>query len=129
MSSTICASSLATRTRTPTFATSGPMAAAPLTPGMFSSQDSGSPCTTTYILYRKGSMSFKSSNARRESITRRAAMRLGGLRVITAGGVTAGIDAALYLVSALVSEESANEVARVMNWTWTKGTVVDGLDV
>lgn len=77
---------------------------------------------------RKGSMSFKSSG-RRESITRRAAMRLGGLRVITSGGVSAGIDAALYLVSALVSDESAAEVARVMQWTWTKGIVVDGLDV
>lgn len=74
-------------------------------------------------------MSFKGSNTRRESIARRAAMRLGGLRVITSGGVTAGIDAALYLVSVLVSEESANEVARVMQVTWTKGIVVDGLDV
>ena len=74
-------------------------------------------------------MSLKSSNSRRESITRRAAMRLGGMRVITAGGVSAGIDAALYLVSVMVSEESANEVARKICWTWTKGTVVDGLDV
>lgn len=74
-------------------------------------------------------MSFKSSNSRRESITRRAAMRLGGLRVITAGGVSAGIDAALYLVSVMVSEESANEVSRKICWNWTKGTVVDGLDV
>ncbi|ROW16564.1 hypothetical protein VPNG_01650 [Cytospora leucostoma] len=78
---------------------------------------------------RKGSMSFKSSNARRESITRRAAMRLGGLRVITSGGVSAGIDAALYLVSILVSEESAREVARRLQWQWTTGIVVDGLDV
>lgn len=74
-------------------------------------------------------MSFKSSNSRRESITRRAAMRLGGLRVITSGGITAGIDASLYLVSALVSEESANEVARILCWNWIRGTVVDGLDV
>ncbi len=56
-------------------------------------------------------------------------MRLGGLRVITSGGVSAGLDAALYLVSALVSEESAVEVARVIQWTWNKGVVVDGLDV
>ncbi|KLU86197.1 hypothetical protein MAPG_05214 [Magnaporthiopsis poae ATCC 64411] len=77
---------------------------------------------------RKGSMSFKSSG-RRESITRRAAMRLGGLRVITSGGNSAGIDAALYLVSALVSDEAADEAARVMQWTWTKGVVIDGLDV
>ncbi|KAK3318500.1 class I glutamine amidotransferase-like protein [Apodospora peruviana] len=78
---------------------------------------------------RKGSMSFKGSNTRRESIARRAAMRLGGLRVITSGGVAAGIDATLYLVSILVSEETANEVARMMQVTWTKGIVVDGLDV
>jgi hypothetical protein len=74
-------------------------------------------------------MSFSASNKRRESIARRAAMRLGGLRVITSGGVSAGIDAALYLISALVSDESAAEVARNMQWTWTKGIVVDGLDV
>lgn len=73
-------------------------------------------------------MSFKGAS-RRESIARRAAMRLGGLRVITAGGVAAGIDASLYLVSVLVSEESANEVARIMQVTWTKGVVVDGIDV
>lgn len=78
---------------------------------------------------RKGSMSFKGSNTRRESIARRAAMRLGGLRVVTAGGVSAGVDAALYLIGALVSDSSAEEVARVMQWTWNKGVVVDGLDV
>ncbi|CAK7206534.1 hypothetical protein SEUCBS139899_009330 [Sporothrix eucalyptigena] len=77
---------------------------------------------------RKGSISLKGST-RRESIVRRAAMRLGGLRVITAGGVSSGVDAALYTISALVSEESANEAARIMQWNWTKGVVVDGLDV
>jgi len=56
-------------------------------------------------------------------------MRLGGLRVITSGGVAAGIDAALYLVGVLVSEESANEVARVMQVDFKKGIVVDGIDV
>ncbi|KAI1302284.1 ThiJ/PfpI family protein [Xylaria venustula] len=78
---------------------------------------------------RKGSISFSSSNARRESIARRAAMRLGGLRVITSGGVSAGLDAALYLVSILVDDDTANEVARVMQHNWIKGIVVDGLDV
>lgn len=78
---------------------------------------------------RKGSMSFKGSNSRRESIVRRAAMRLGGLRVVTAGGNSAGIDASLYLVSALVDDECAQEVARTMQWSWNKGVVVDGLDV
>ncbi|KAM0484501.1 hypothetical protein ACHAPX_001927 [Trichoderma viride] len=78
---------------------------------------------------RKGSISFKESNTRRESIARRAAMRLGGLRVITAGAHGAGVDAALYLVSALVDEQCAEEAARSMQWNWTKGVVVDGLDV
>ena len=77
---------------------------------------------------RKGSISLKGAS-RRESITRRAAMRLGGLRVITAGGISSGIDATLYTIDALVSEDAANEVARVMQWNWTKGVVVDGLDV
>lgn len=77
----------------------------------------------------KGSISFKESNTRRESIVRRAAMRLGGLRVITAGGQSAGIDASLYLVSALVDDKCAEEVARLLQWTWNKGVVVDGLDV
>jgi transcriptional regulator GlxA family with amidase domain len=77
---------------------------------------------------RKGSMSFKGAT-RRESIVRRAAMRLGGLRVVTTGAVASGLDASLYLVSILVSEESANEVARSMQLNWTKGIVVDGLDV
>ena len=74
-------------------------------------------------------MSWKGSNSRRESIVRRAAMRLGGLRVITAGGNSAGVDAALYLVSALVDDDCAAEVTRIMQWTWNKGIVVDGLDV
>ena len=62
-------------------------------------------------------------------MTRRAAMRLGGLRVVTSAGVTSGIDAALYLVSILVDEDAANEVARSLQHNWVKGTVVDGLDV
>ncbi|KAL1302434.1 hypothetical protein AAFC00_002827 [Neodothiora populina] len=78
---------------------------------------------------RKGSFSFKQSNSRRESNARRANLKLGGLRVITSGGVTTGFDAALYLVSALVSYESANEVARVMQYEWHKGVVVKGIDV
>ncbi|EPE31721.1 Class I glutamine amidotransferase-like protein [Glarea lozoyensis ATCC 20868] len=78
---------------------------------------------------RKGSNAWKESNTRRESTIRRAALRLGGLRVITSGGVSAGIDAALYLVSVMVNEDVANESARVMQHTWQKGIVVDGIDI
>ncbi|KAM0197715.1 hypothetical protein ACHAPA_002630 [Fusarium lateritium] len=78
---------------------------------------------------RKGSMSFKDSNTRRESIVRRAAMRLGGLRVVTSGGASSGIDASLYLVSALIDDATALEVSRRLQWNWNKGVVVDGLDV
>ncbi|KAF2814835.1 class I glutamine amidotransferase-like protein, partial [Mytilinidion resinicola] len=77
---------------------------------------------------RKGSNAWKESR-RRESIARRASMPLGGMRVITTGGVTAGLDASLYLVASLVSHESAEEVARVMQYTWIKGVTVDAIDV
>lgn len=77
---------------------------------------------------RKGSFAMKESR-RRESIARRASMPLGGTRVITTGGVTAGLDASLYLVGSLVSHESALEVARQLNYTWIKGVTVDAIDV
>lgn len=78
---------------------------------------------------RKGSEARKMSNARRESILRRSTMRLGGMRVVTAAGSTCGIDAALYIVSALVSYESADQVANRMQYEWKKGVVVDSIDV
>lgn len=77
---------------------------------------------------RKGSNAWKESR-RRESIARRAELPLGGMRVITTGGVTAGLDASLYLVGSLVSHESALEVARVMQYSWVKGVTVDAIDV
>ncbi|KAF3936935.1 hypothetical protein ABW19_dt0207488 [Dactylella cylindrospora] len=76
---------------------------------------------------RRGSLSHKLS-ALPENVTTRASRRLGGLRVITAGGITSGIDAALYVVSAYVSVESAEEVARIMQYDWEKGVVVDSID-
>lgn len=78
---------------------------------------------------RKGSMSWKEANTRRESILKRSALRLGGLRVVTTSGITSGIDGALYMVGALVSDDSAKEVARIMCYEWNKGMVVDGTDV
>ena len=78
---------------------------------------------------RKGSNAWKESVKRRESNARRASLRLGGLRVITSGGVTSGLDASLYLVAAMVSHESAQEVARVLQYTWNKGVTVEGIDV
>lgn len=78
---------------------------------------------------RKGSEARKMSNARRESIIRRSSMRLGGMRVVTAAGSTCGIDASLYLVSALVSYESAAAVSEKMQYEWRKGVVVDSIDV
>lgn len=77
---------------------------------------------------RKGSDAWKLSK-RRESIVKRAQLPLGGLRIITSGGVASGMDAALYLVAALVSHESALEVARYTQFNWTKGVTVEGIDV
>ena len=78
---------------------------------------------------RKGSNAWKESIKRRESNARRATLRLGGLRVITSGGVTSGLDASLYLVAAMVSHESALEVARLLQYSWSKGVTVEGIDV
>lgn len=77
---------------------------------------------------RKGSNAWRDSR-RRESIIRRASMPLGGMRIITTGGVTAGLDASLYLVGSLVSHDSALEVARIIQYTWVKGVTVDAIDV
>ena len=78
---------------------------------------------------RKGSNAWRESVKRRESNARRASLKLGGLRVITSGGVTSGLDASLYLVAAMVSHEAAEEVARVLQYSWNKGVTVDGIDV
>lgn len=78
---------------------------------------------------RKGSNAWKESLKRRESNARRASLRLGGLRVITTGGVTSGLDASLYLVAAMVSYDSALEVAENLQYSWKKGVTVDGIDV
>lgn len=78
---------------------------------------------------RKGSNAWKESVKRRESNARRAALKLGGLRVITSGGITSGFDASLYMVAAMVSHESALEVAKVLQLSWNKGVTVEGIDV
>ena len=78
---------------------------------------------------RKGSNAWKESVKRRESNARRASLRLGGLRVITSGGVTSGLDASLYLVAAMVSHECSQEVARILQYAWNKGVTVEGIDV
>ncbi|KAK5462986.1 hypothetical protein LTS15_002698 [Exophiala xenobiotica] len=78
---------------------------------------------------RKGSLARRESNARYENLVRRKSLKLGGMRVITSGGSVSGIDASLYLVSALVSLECAQEVARLMQYDWVKGVVVDAIDV
>jgi putative intracellular protease/amidase len=77
---------------------------------------------------RRGSEAFKAAR-RRESVVKRANMPLSGLRVITSGGITCGMDATLYLIAALVSIESAERAAEVMQYKWQKGVCVEGMDV
>ncbi|KAF2436812.1 class I glutamine amidotransferase-like protein [Tothia fuscella] len=90
--------------------------------------DLSNPQARRKSIARKGSDAFKLSK-RRESLVKRQNMKLGGLRVITSGGVAAGMDATLYLVAAMVSIEAAHEVARVTQYTWAKGVTVEGVDV
>jgi len=77
---------------------------------------------------RRGSEAFKMAR-RRESFVKRSNMPYGGLRVITSGGVTAGMDAALYLVAALVSIEEAEFVADALQFKWQKGVCIEAIDV
>ena len=77
---------------------------------------------------RKGSNAWKDGK-RRESIMKRAKLPLGGLRLITTGGVTSGMDASLYLIGALVSVDQAIEVSRQLQYLWQKGVTVEGIDV
>ena len=56
-------------------------------------------------------------------------MRLGGLRVISSGGVTSGIDASLYLVAAMCRYEASEEISRFLQYKWEKGVTVEGIDV
>lgn len=78
---------------------------------------------------RKGSNAWKEANTRPEGLGRRSSLRLGGLRMMTSGGASCGMDAALYLISIMVSEESAKEVERLAQHKWVKGVVVDGIDI
>jgi transcriptional regulator GlxA family with amidase domain len=57
-------------------------------------------------------------------VVNKPAESLGGMRVITAGGVTAGIDAALYVVGSQHSEASMKSIAEIMQWTQTHGDVM-----
>jgi transcriptional regulator GlxA family with amidase domain len=77
---------------------------------------------------RRGSEAFKQAR-RRESLVKRSELPLGGLRVITSGGVTAGMDAALYLVAAHVDILGAERVAKNMEYKWQKGVCVEAIDV
>lgn len=43
---------------------------------------------------------------------------MDGHKIITAGGVSAGIDGALYLVKRTISEEHAQKAAELINYTW-----------
>ncbi|SZF00895.1 unnamed protein product [Blumeria hordei] len=60
----------------------------------------------------------------RKDTSPRASGRPKGLRVITSGGITCGIDASLYLVRTLVSSEAAVEVGRIMMYECKQGIIV-----
>lgn len=49
-----------------------------------------------------------------------------GVRIISSGGVSCGIDAALYIVKLHAGEEEAKKVAQQLDYAWrkTEGFVV-----
>ncbi|KAK3317129.1 ThiJ/PfpI family protein [Cercophora scortea] len=52
-----------------------------------------------------------------------------GVRIISSGGVSAGLDASLYLVKSLYGEEEALDTAEMLDYVWRKtdGVVLDGM--
>ncbi|KAM3422082.1 hypothetical protein BST61_g2458 [Cercospora zeina] len=52
-----------------------------------------------------------------------------GMRILTSGGISCGIDASLWLVAQLVGLEEARGVAKMMDYRWAfdeQGTVTEG---
>ncbi|TVY25707.1 Isonitrile hydratase [Lachnellula hyalina] len=47
-----------------------------------------------------------------------------GLRIITAGGVSCGMDASLWLIREVAGLESAQRVAEIVQYAWRQGVVV-----
>ena len=90
-------------------------------PFVFAKQPDGRRKSVT----RKGSNAWKESVKQQESYVHRASMKLAGLHLITSGRVTSGLDASLYLVAALVSHDSAQEVVdltvQLEQWRFGQG--------
>jgi len=47
-----------------------------------------------------------------------------GLRIITAGGVSCGLDASLWLVGEVAGTDSRERVAQVVQYAWREGFVL-----
>lgn len=47
-----------------------------------------------------------------------------GLRIITAGGVSCGLDASLWLIKDVAGPESMSKVAEVVQYAWRQGVVI-----
>lgn len=47
-----------------------------------------------------------------------------GLRIVTAGGVSCGLDASLWLVGEVAGTDSRERVARVVQYAWREGVVL-----
>ena len=50
--------------------------------------------------------------------------RQKGLRVITSGGVSCGMDASMWLVNAVAGRESAEKVLDLIQYAWRQGVVL-----
>jgi transcriptional regulator GlxA family with amidase domain len=47
-----------------------------------------------------------------------------GLRIITAGGVSCGLDASLWLIKEVAGQESTEKVAEIVQYAWRQGMVL-----
>ncbi|CAK1360927.1 hypothetical protein CB0940_03652 [Cercospora beticola] len=95
----------------------------------------GKPCTTHY-LDLEGLQAVCVRAGQKADVVRKRVVDAGetsaGMRVLTSGGVSCGIDASLWLVGQMVGLDEAKSAARLMDYKWevdldgdiTKGMLV-----
>jgi transcriptional regulator GlxA family with amidase domain len=47
-----------------------------------------------------------------------------GLRVVTSGGVSCGLDACMWLINEVAGKQCAEEVLEVVQYSWRQGVVI-----
>lgn len=83
---------------------------------------------TTHFLYYKQFEELCSAKGKTQVLKERfVANKVDegkGLRIVTAGGVSCGLDASLWLIKELVGQESAEKAAEMVQYAWRQGVAL-----